>query len=268
MNVTDVEVRPVSPLFGVEVLGIDLRNELDEPVKQQLRKIWHEKSLVLFRGQQLDEAQMDRAAGIFGEVTTEGNYPKYVSNVETAGRLVVDGELLFHMDFSWASPPLRGLALYGVEVPPPGNGGQTLFADAGLAYKRLPGALRERINKLTIVHSTRAVTDNNFSKAAPRTSQHPIAFPHPVTGETLLFCSPRHFWGIEGLSDEDAQALCHELTTYIRDPAVSITHEWQAGDFVVWDNMQLQHARNKFNGATTRRHLRRIQIAAPAAVPA
>ena len=262
---SEVAFRPVSPLFGVEVLGVDLREEQDEEVKRRLRDTWHEKSLLLFRGQSLSEPEMDRAAAIFGEISLEGNYPKYVSNVETAGRLSVDHELLFHMDFSFATPPLRGLVLYGVEVPPPGNGGETLFADAGRAYQRLPPALRERVDKLTIVHSTRAVKDNTFSKIE-KTSHHPIAFPHPVTGRTLLFCSPRHFYGVDGLSPEDGQALCDELAGYLSSAEIVHTHVWQPGDFVVWDNMQLQHARKKFN-SQYHRHLRRIQIAEPAAVP-
>src|SRR5689334_6629321 len=104
--------RPLSPLFGVEVLGVDLREELDEPVKERLRKAWHEDGLLLFRDQELTDEQADRAAGIFGEIDSGGqlNYIKYVSNVIPEG-LSPKGELLFHMDMSFWEHPLRAIML-------------------------------------------------------------------------------------------------------------------------------------------------------------
>ena len=66
------------------------------------------------------------------------------------------------------------------------------------------------------MHST-----SNVSADRPRvTSTHPIAFPHPVTGEKLLYCSPRHFFAIPGLSDEKAKALCEELASHLYHPGV------------------------------------------------
>ncbi len=258
-------LRPVSDKFGVEVLGVDLRTDLDAATLDALRAAWHEHALLLFRGQELSDEQLDRVASIFGSISYEGEYPHYVSNVDPNG-LVPAGELKFHMDFSWSDRPLRGLMLYGYEVPPPGAGGDTLFANVRLAYQLMPPELRARIAQLRIVHSTTAVEGGSYGSYVS-TSVHPIAFPHPVTGETVLYCSPRHFAGIEGLDDDQAAELCAELATYIQRAEVMYRHVWQPLDLVVWDNIKLQHARTDFD-PKYRRHLRRTQIAAAAAVPA
>jgi alpha-ketoglutarate-dependent taurine dioxygenase len=253
------QYRPISPVLGAEVSGVDLREELDESLKASLREAWHRSALLLFRDQPgLSDEQIDRVASIFGEISDEGGYPKYISNV--IPNLTPLGELLFHMDFSWSPSPLRGLLLYAYEVPPPGTGGETLFANAKLAFDTLPSALRARIEGHTIEHATANVRTDR-----PRvSSQFPIAFPHPVTGERVLYCSPRHFSAVLGLEAAEGKALCDDLAAHLYRPEHIYTHSWRPGDLAVWDNLKLQHARTAWD-PKHRRHLRRIQIAAPVA---
>lgn len=273
MNTIDLEFRPLSPVAGVEVRGLDLRVEPSRAVKERLREAWHKHALLLFRDQQLGEDDQRRVAAIFGEISDEGEYgdQNYVSNVIPDG-LTPHGDLAFHVDHSWSDHPLRGLMLYAIEVPPEGAGGETLFANVRLPYDLLPDEVRRRIDPLQIVH-----TYPDQSKHVPipgpdprpgmPTATHPLAFPHPVTGETLLFCSPRHFDRIVGYGPAESLALAEELTQYVNDPSVVYKHVWHPGDLVVWDNLQLQHARTNFD-RNYRRHLRRTQIGEPAAVPA
>ncbi|TAM92532.1 TauD/TfdA family dioxygenase [bacterium] len=273
MSNTNLDLRPISSIAGVEVLGVDLRRPVTEDVQRSLREAWHHHALLLFRNQELSEEDQLRAARIFGEISTEGEYgdQNYVSNVIPDG-LTPHGELAFHVDHSWSDNPLRGLMLYAIEAPPAGSGGETKFANVKLAYELLPPHVQARIANLQIVHT---YPDQNKHVPIPGpdprpgmpTSTHPLVFPHPVTGEKLLFCSPRHFDRIVGLSADEGLALAHELTGYIDRPEVVYTHVWHPGDLVVWDNLQLQHARTNFDRAY-RRHLRRTQIGMPAAVTA
>jgi alpha-ketoglutarate-dependent taurine dioxygenase len=266
-NVNDsaLQLRPVSPLFGFEVLGIDLREPLDEQVAERLRAAWDTHALLLFRDQFLSDEQLDRLALVFGEISDEGHYSHYVSNVVPKA-LVPNGELAFHMDFSYSPNPLRGIMLYAYEAPPAGAGGETLFSSAHLVYELLPPALRARIEGLQVVHST-AVIPPQEQHHLPVTSLHPLAFPHPKTGAIQVFCSPRHFLWIVGMDADEARALCAELTEYFSRPEVVYKHVWRPGDLVVWDNLQLQHARTNFD-PKYRRHLRRTQIAERILVPA
>lgn len=269
MLASAIDCRPLSPILGAEISGIDLKGELDTSVKAQLLQAWHRHGLLLFRGQDLSVEDLDRAAGIFGHVTYSnpwggvfGDNQAHVSNV-LPDALAPAGELLFHMDYSFCDEPLRGIALYAYEIPPKGAGGDTLFANVKLAYEHLPADLQRRINPLKIVHTTHLV-EPRMPRVA---SEHRLAFTHPVTGETVLYCSPRHFERFLGVDAAEGEALCRALEAEIARPDISYRHEWEPRDFVVWDNIKLQHARTHFD-ASHRRHLRRIQIAADHASPA
>ena len=251
-----LEICPVSPLFGVEVRGISLNDELSAEVKSELRDAWRRHALVVFRNQSVSNDQLERLASVFGTVWQNPDYSDYVSNVDKDG-LVATGELRFHMDYSFSSHPLRGLGLYAIECPPEGAGGETLFSSAQLAYKLLPSDLQKRIAGRQVIHSTAAV--GATITQPPHTPIHPLVLPHPETGETLLFCSRRHFLWIVGLDRRESDALCNELEAYFYRPEVIYEHRWRPGDFVVWDNLKLQHARRAFD-TTNRRHLRRVMI--------
>jgi taurine dioxygenase len=270
---SQLSLRALSNVAGVEVQGLDLREELSPGVQAALRDAWHSHAVLLFRDQTLTEDDQLRFGRIFGEISNEGEYGEqnYVSNVIPNGLTPV-GELAFHCDHSWSDRPLRGLMLYALEVPPEGAGGETLFADVKRAWELLPDALRNRIKDLEIVHTYPDQTKHvPIPGPDPRpgmpTSTHKLAFTHPATGETLLFCSPRHFDRIVGWNHADGIALAEELSRYINRPEIIYKHVWKAGDLVLWDNIRLQHARTNFD-KKYRRHLRRTQIGEPAAVPA
>src|SRR5262249_39581185 len=127
MATTAVEFRPLAAAFGAEVIGVDLRDDLSEPVKHRLREAWYAHSLLLFRSQELSDEQVDRASEIFGRIEYQAEFSqrrRFISNVIEEG-LNPYGDLGFHMDLSCSEKPLRGLSLYGVEVPPEGAGGNT-----------------------------------------------------------------------------------------------------------------------------------------------
>lgn len=51
--------RPLHPLFGVEIIGVDLGAPLDDGTFAAIRAAFEEHSLLLFRGRSLDdEAQV------------------------------------------------------------------------------------------------------------------------------------------------------------------------------------------------------------------
>lgn len=264
---TRVSVEPLGSLKGAVVRGLDAAN-LTAEQKIFLRQQWYKHGILILKNQTLDEEQQKAFAETFGPISDEGEYgaQMYVGNVK-AGSLTPHGELAFHCDHSWSPDPLRGIMLYAIEVPPPGAGGETLFADVGKAYDLLPRAVRERIDPLQIVH-----TYPDQSKHVPipgpdprpgmPTAQHPMVMKHPVTGATLLFCSPRHFDRIVGWDHQKGIDLAMEMAGYINKPEIVYSHRWEPGDLVIWDNLQFQHARTNFD-RKYRRHLRRTQIGTP-----
>src|SRR4051812_42758492 len=59
-------VRPLSPAVGAEIMGVDLRDPIDETLKQQLLDTWHQHLVILLRDQVLDEEAQVRFAETFG----------------------------------------------------------------------------------------------------------------------------------------------------------------------------------------------------------
>ncbi len=262
-----VTVEPLGKLRGAVIRGLDAAN-LSAADKDFLRRAFTEHAVLILKDQKLDDEQQKAFAEVFGPISDEGEYGSqmYVSNV-SAGALSPHGELAFHMDHSWSPHPLRAILLHAIEVPPKGVGGETMFADVGKAYALLPDEVRNRIKDLQIIHT---YPDQTKFVAIPGpdprpgvpTSKHPMIMKHPVTGEELLFCSPRHFDRIEGWDHQKGIDLAMELATYINQPEIIYTHSWSVGDLVVWDNLQFQHARTNFD-RKYRRHLRRTQVGVP-----
>jgi alpha-ketoglutarate-dependent taurine dioxygenase len=273
MNKVDIAVRPLSAAAGAEVTGVDLREDLSDDVKETLRSAWGEHALLLLRGQDVTLEDQVRFGRIFGPISSQGeNAAKlggvtYVSNVAADGTNAA-GELTFHIDHSFYPSPLRGIMLYGIEVPP--VGGDTMFANARIAYERLPQALKERIADLKALHvydyaysrgdrQGARIREHEISADSPR-AVHPVVLTHPDTGQKILYVSRRHTDRILDVSEAESEALLDELLTYIYLPDIVYRHHWTAGDVVLWDNLSLQHARSDFD-STYKRHMRRVQIA-------
>src|SRR6478672_9431918 len=59
-------VRALSPALGAEIMGVDLRDPIDEGLKQKFLDTWHQHLVILLRDQTLDEDAQVRFAETFG----------------------------------------------------------------------------------------------------------------------------------------------------------------------------------------------------------
>ena len=75
-----------------------------------------------------------------------------------------------------------------------------------------------------------------------------------------LFLSEHTTVHIDGLaSRQEEDQLLALLRRHIEDPRFCYRHKWTVGDFLFWDNISLQHARETFD-KSQRRTLRRTPI--------
>ena len=63
-----MQTRPLHPFFGVEVLDCDLREVTAEVGYPEIRALFEEQSLLLFRGQTLTNAAHIALARLFGPI--------------------------------------------------------------------------------------------------------------------------------------------------------------------------------------------------------
>src|SRR5262245_62955563 len=153
--------RPLSPLLGCELSGIDAGQPLDPPSAAALREALLRRQVLAIREQSLTPRQFVDFCRNFGELEpffisaySLPDCPEiYVlSNVRRDGRPIGrDGAgTHWHTDHTFQPEPASVTLLYAVEVP--AEGGDTLFADMYRAYEELPDALKRRLDGLTAIH--------------------------------------------------------------------------------------------------------------------
>lgn len=260
-----IEVTPLSDGFGVEVRGVSLSEPLESAVADCLLELFDEHHLLLFREQEMAEDDQLRVCGYLRPVVDP---VAWISNVEAGFH--PEGELLYHCDYAFTANPMLGLSLYAIELAD--GAASTLFASNARACARMPLELRNRLDGLDVVHLIDTVNgrDNIRTRIndvggldAPRDLYprfaRPAVWAHPVLGIPLLFVLQQQASHFDGWSCEESDELLDAAFEVLYDPTNVYEHHWQVGDFIVWDNLALQHGRAA-NPNTVRRSLRRVAM--------
>jgi len=265
------EVRKLTPHVGAEIVGLDLAKPYDRETADALRAAFREHHLLLVRQKDLAAEDQVRFGRIFGDIVIRGKYKvqpqealtQYVSNSRTDG-ILGDGEIEFHQDHTFYEHPLKAIILYGIEIPP--SGSATKFRNASVMLGRLPKDLRQRAERVKVLHLynyegdyTRWQDPAKAPADSPRAWQ-PLVWTEPETGRKALWVIRVSVVGFEGVPYEEGKALIDELWDYAAGmDDLTYVHRWQPGDLVIWNNLMLQHAREPFT-AGERRTLRRTPI--------
>ncbi len=148
----------------------------------------------------------------------------------------------YHCDITaCVNPPSIGM-LRG-EIIPKGVG-DTNFGNLARAYETLDDATKEQIEVLWAEHEYKygktAGSEAGNSIASRRMiSHHPLVTVHPDTGEKVLYNSPGFLKFVVGLDAEESTELLHKL--WAHSVEYTITHVWDEGDLVVWDERSTTH---------------------------
>ena len=279
---TSLAVKPLSLALGAEVVGLDLRQELEAGTVADILDAWHQHLVLVFRDQQLSEDEQIRFARHFGVLekrrrpsdarneAAKINHPEFtmlVSNIRENGKLIgslPDGEMHFHSDFCYLEKPAKGTFLYAIEVP--SRGGDTLFLNMYKAYETLPPALKARVEGRKAVNAylyespTREINRAKLDLSiAPHFAQ-PIVRTHPDTRHKALYVNRLMTWTVEDMEQAEGNALLDQLFDHIEQDQFIYAHHWRVGDLVLWDNRCTLHARTDFSN-NERRLLRRHVVA-------
>ncbi len=262
---------PLSAAVGAEITGLNLSDTLNTETVAALRAIWLDKGVLLFRNNDLSVEDQIRFAGNFGTPSKTNNRtdpnrdPRLmlISNIRENGNPIgslPDGELQFHSDSAFHEEPLMATLLYSVEVP--SAGGDTLFANANIAYEKLPADLKSQLAGLTAINGydySTQVKQTNYDRSTGPHATHPVVRTHPETSLKAIYVNQLMTEEVLGLSQSDSDALLADLFDRIEDPDIRYTHVWRTGDLLIWDNRFIQHARTDFP-STERRMLRRVGL--------
>ena len=272
----DYTVTPLSGHTGAEIRGVDLARPVGDADRARLYRAFVERSVLVFREQQLSPHQLLSAVRLFGEVFPQHNsrfalpdcpLVHYISNQDfyPDGKRYIPGEG-YHTDHSNALCPPKATVLHAVRLPD--SGGDTQYVNMHLAYDGLPEAIRHRISGLRAIHVYQSrhsarkmmVLGGADRNSIPDAVIHPIVRTHPESGRKAIYINPIRVEGIVGMADEDALALLAELLDHSTQPQYQYRHKWERGDLVIWDNRCLLHQANGDYDMNQVRYLHRVML--------
>ena len=276
--------RKLAKTFGAEIEGISVVAEPTAESIAEAKALWAEHKLLLFRGQDVSEEDLVGFSRQFGDleihVRTEYLSPQhpeilYVSNMKKDGKLVgilSDTEVGWHYDQIYLPRPAVGSLLAAHTLP--SKRGNTEFADMAAAYAALPEDIKQKLEGKKATQSYEAfnraysVPTNDSQKRRSPDIDQPIVRTHPITGIKALYLCPGMTTRIVGLNEAESEEMLDYLFEWTVRPEFVYSHEWQAGDCLMWDNACTMHRRDPFD-QNEERLMKRTTILPPAelAVP-
>ena len=265
-----VEFRKLSKHTGAEILGVDLSQKIPQETIAEIWKIFVEHTVVLFRGQKLDQADLVRATSQFGECG-EYDRPKefhtsgqkkvlpqimLITNIRENGDPIgslPDGEMWFHHDTIHRQVPHKATLLYSVEVP--SWGGNTAFANLFAAHDALPAELRLALDGRMAYHSFNYGSvkkgDPNATKARSYCI-HPAIRTNEDNGRKAIYVNRLMTQHLVDVPEKESEAILERVFDFIEQEEFLYEHVWKKGDVVMWDNRSSIHARRDFPADQTR----------------
>jgi len=244
------ELRSLTPHIGAEIVGIDPTDELPAETEREIRDAWYTWKVLVFRDQRLTRDQHKRFARRFGRLHVHPMQHLYRGDPEvlivktTADSAYTSGDG-WHTDVTCDEIPPLGSLLYVTETPACG-GGDTLFADMGLAYELLSQPLQRFLDELDAVHDGALPYVGAYKTRPPEggypRSEHPVVIRHPETGQKLLYVNSGFTAKINGLTPVESRTLLDLLFRHIDStPKLYCRVEWKPNTLTFWDNRCTQH---------------------------
>lgn len=274
-------LEPLHPLFAAEASGVDLNAPLDAATIAAIDAAMDTYAVLVFRDQPLDQAAQIAFSKQFGPLDaglrkatgapTRFQYDELID----IGNVAMDGSVaapdnrkligvlanqLWHADSTFQDVRVKYSMLSAVVVPD--EGGQTQWADLRAAWDALPGKTRSHVEgrsaRHSAFHSRIGLGDDAYDAgqlARFPPVERPLVHVHPGSGRKVLYPSV-HIDRVSGMSVPEGRLLVAELLEHATQPQFVYTHDWRAGDYVIWDNRATLH-RGKRYDLSLRRDLRR-----------
>jgi taurine dioxygenase len=258
-----LKIRPLQKTFGAEISGLDLSKPLDSETINEVKSLWHQYEILLFRDQVMDEAEIVSFSKQLGDLeihirkeflSQKSPEILYISNMTKEGKpvgILADSEVGWHYDQIYLPRPAVGSFLFSVKLP--SSGGETSFSDMSAVYEALPQSIKNVIDGRKALQSYEAfnalysVPTSAEQKKKTPDIEHPIVRVHPYSGKKALYICPGMTTQIIGLDKSTSDDLLQELFAWSVKPEFVYSHVWSLGDGLLWDNACTMHRREPFD---------------------
>lgn len=249
---------PLHLCLGLAVIGIDLREPIDDETGENLSRLLAEHLVLVFPDQSLTPDRYLAAAQAFGRPMRQHSGQNQMTGYPDIGLVSGDaGQDLvetWHTEHTSRERPPAATLFYGVEIP--SSGGDTSIADMRAAYWALPEEERRRLETLRTINGAdpnRAdIPGSDHEKYGPPVA-HPMVRTHPVSRERSVYFHPTETLYIEGMTPQASRAYLADLVERMIQPEIVYRHSWVKGDVLVIDQRATLHcAHNDYNHDGTR----------------
>lgn len=239
--------------FGVEIDSLDLK-KLDHQQILFVKETLANEGMIIFRNQALDDKDLVHFAQQVGDGRLESsasriNHGRLIKEVGYITSLKdPEGEPLgfagnttdfWHSDQEFRESP-ASLGILFCLIPPI-EGGETSFVSTTTSFFE-----EDEITVLKELLTTRKPAD--FHDNAPRvTVAHPAILQNPLTGHEYVYVSENTIDFID--KQHSKQPIVKEdILKFILKEDNIYGHSWKCGDTILYDNAQLLHRREKYEG--------------------
>lgn len=266
----ELNTHPLPTRIGIEVSGLDLKQDIPAKTASALRDIWLKSGMVLFRDLSTSPDELLTLSRCFGalephpvETLRMPGYPELILLTNRDGPkgpvyafdgVPTYGRLPWHTDLAFQTVPNHGALLQMVQKVP--TGGRTAWLDTALAYEALDGATKARIADLEVRFEFCAdlgqirFNNPNGVRVGESTAKfpnyppvaRPLVWAHPETGSKILNICPLNVRAILGMDEEESDAILQALIDHVVQPQFVYEHIWQEGDIILWDNYRMMHS--------------------------
>ena len=258
-----MRIRPLTPKFGMEIFDLTLSEVTEATEFPEIRRLFEEHSVLLFRNQKVNELQHLKFGQLFGPIEDRlvderepgdtYKIPK-VSNVREDGSIIDElDEHALHLkaNFQWhadstfmPSPALTNILIAKLVTS---SGGETELASTRVSWSVMPTKLKESIRGRGIWHRyahSRAKVDPNLAKLSmfhKWKDQHwKSVWTNPVNGQEALYIAS-HAYKVDGYSSAQSELLISDLIEFCTQPHFVYSHRWKVGDVLLWDQRAVLH---------------------------
>jgi taurine dioxygenase len=246
------------PVFGAEV-DFDLRQVMTDEEAKGFVDLFERFDLLVFHKQNMDLDRQAEIVGHFGPVRRTSENMGLLTNDAsvTVGNVL---GLTFHSDYAWAPCPIMALSLHAIDVVD--GASSTKFASAVRAYEKLPEKTKARLKGVDVdmVPPLYDKTDKAGRELDPDDfvlhERRPAVQTCDRTGRPYLLVNWMQALRLYDMPTAESDALLAEIFNSLYSADNQYEHVWHNGDFVLWNNRTLQHARGDMSHVGTRIHQR------------
>lgn len=254
-----VTIEPVKEHIG-GIVHIDRADILDDEVVAACREGLETRGVLVFPEIDLTDEEQIAFTEKFGErVKFTGTVPGGEGGTDNLYRITLDKEInnepdyvlgtwFWHMDGVTIDQPLPKATFLSARTIS-AEGGQTQFCNTYAAYEMLPEEEKEAIKDLKVIHRIEAslkpiyrqLSEERLHRYRTMASEmvHPLVWTHESGRKSLVL--GYHADEVIGMTYADGHALLTRLIEWTGQPALTYSHNWKKGDFVMWDNWGAMH---------------------------